>query len=191
MKKRFLCFAALFLLLPLCRTAALADAIAWDMEKAGYTVTVSAPDGVNFRAGPGTEYETLQSEPIPSGTKLYIEYVSGRWGETEYDGQIGWVALSQTTAAAAPSAAPAVTPVPAAPSAAPAETMQTAVSAPPAPSAAVPSAAASPNMEDPRPALFGGGSNTLIVGLLVLAVVLLAVVLILLIKKRTTTRNKK
>lgn len=77
---------------------AFADAAAWDMQPANYTVYVLTPDGgLNIRNGPGTEFNTVRSQPIPDYTELYIEYVSDGWGYTQYDGTYGWVYLGQTT----------------------------------------------------------------------------------------------
>lgn len=189
MRKLLLCLAALALMLPLCRTAALADAIAWDMDPADYDVWVAAPDGgVNFRAGPGTEYAKLQEDMIPNGTKLHIDYVSGKWGETTYGDQTGWIALSQTSKQApaaqstAPSAASAATASPAPASASP----SAAASASPTPGVTTaPSAAASASTTDvASPARVLGGSGVLLIALLVVAVVVLAIVLIVVIRKK-------
>ena len=64
-------------------------------------MVVSAPDGyVNFRYGPDTAYDIITQ--IPNGTYLTIEALGDEqrdhdyhWGETEYNGNYGWVALSQ------------------------------------------------------------------------------------------------
>ena len=194
MKKLLLCLSALFLLLPVCRTAALADAVAWDASPADYSVWVSAPDGgVNFRTGPGTEYEKLQSAMIPNGTKLNITSTSDGWGETQYGGQDGWVALSQTTtkapaATAAPAAAPAQTsaaaqtaaPATASASTSPAGTLPAVQSA--SPDAASPDVSASPaDLAVPGTV---SGVNLFVVGLLVAVIVVLAVVLIVVLRKK-------
>ena len=77
---------------------AFADAMAYDVEQAGYYVYVLTPDGgLNMRNGPGTEYNKVLSSTIPDYTRLYIELVSKNWGYTSYNGTYGWVALSQTT----------------------------------------------------------------------------------------------
>lgn len=190
MKKLLLCLSALILLLPLCRTAALADAVAWDMEKADYNVWVSASDGVNLRAGPGTEYDKLLPEAIPTGTKLYVSYVSDRWGETQYNGQDGWIALSQTTtqAPASTASAQAGTPASAAPTQAPAPTASAAAaSTPPAAQSAAPSVsspAVSASTTDVVTPASSGSVNLLVVGLLVAVIVVLAVVLIVVLRKK-------
>ncbi|MBQ2967235.1 MAG: hypothetical protein IJE10_03820 [Clostridia bacterium] len=76
----------------------LADAVAYDMDPAGYYVYVLTPDGgLNMRSGPGTNYNKVLESPIPDYEKLYIEYTSGNWGYTSYNGTHGWVALVQTT----------------------------------------------------------------------------------------------
>ena len=67
-----------------------------------YDVTVDAPDGgVNFRWGPGTKYEKVQSGMIPNGTVLHIETVAKadngkEWGCAKYGDNYGWVYLGQT-----------------------------------------------------------------------------------------------
>lgn len=67
-----------------------------------YDVSVSAPDGgVNFRYGPGAEYEKILDNVIPNGTVLHIQEAAKanngkEWGYTEYDGYYGWVFLGQT-----------------------------------------------------------------------------------------------
>ena len=77
---------------------AFSDAASYDMNPAGYYVYVLTPDGgLNMRHGPGTEYGKAMSGTIPDYTKLYIEYTSGNWGYTNYNGNYGWVALKQTT----------------------------------------------------------------------------------------------
>lgn len=77
---------------------AFSDAATYDMNPAGYYVYVLTPDGgLNMRHGPGTEYGKAMSGTIPDYTKLYIEYTSGNWGYTNYNGNYGWVALKQTT----------------------------------------------------------------------------------------------
>ena len=103
----FLCLAALLLF---CNVSCVfADAAAFDMNPAGYNVYVATPDGgLNFRSGPGTNYNTIIDHRIQDGTMLYIEFTSGNWGYTYYNGQYGWVALAQTT-----TTAPVSTPAPA------------------------------------------------------------------------------
>ena len=72
---------------------------AYDVD---YYVEVSAPDGgVNFRSGAGVEYGKILNSMIPNGTELHIEMEAradnGKmWGQTQYQGHWGWVALSQT-----------------------------------------------------------------------------------------------
>ena len=72
---------------------------AYDVD---YYVEVSAPDGgVNFRSGAGVEYGKILNSMIPNGTELHIEMEAradnGKmWGQTQYQGYWGWVALSQT-----------------------------------------------------------------------------------------------
>lgn len=114
MKKIILFLNVMLILLLGTGTAALADAITYDMEEAGYYVYVATPDGgLNMRYGPGTEYDRVMNYRIPDGVKLYIGYTSGNWGLTSYDGNEGWVALKQTTTTPpAPKTTPAPTPVP-------------------------------------------------------------------------------
>lgn len=74
-----------------------------------YYVEVSASDGgANLRSGAGVEYGTIISGMMPNGTVLHITRVATadngkKWGETEYQGSTGWVALSQTKTTSAPS----------------------------------------------------------------------------------------
>lgn len=114
MKKMMLILNVMLILLLGTGTVALADAIAYDMEEAGYYVYVATPDGgLNMRHGPGTEYERVMNYRIPDGVKLYIGYTSGNWGLTSYNGNDGWVALNQTTKTPpAPKKTPVPTPVP-------------------------------------------------------------------------------
>lgn len=73
---------------------------AWEAD---YFVSVSAPDGgVNFRQGPGVEYQKLIDEMIPNRTVLHVTAEAqasngNNWGLTEYEGQAGWIALTQVS----------------------------------------------------------------------------------------------
>ena len=73
---------------------------AWGAE---YYVVVSAPDGgVNFRWGPGVEYDRLISYMIPNGVILHVTKEAtasngNNWGFTEYEGMQGWIALTQVS----------------------------------------------------------------------------------------------
>lgn len=70
----------------------------YDKKEAGYYVYVLTPDGgLNMRQGPSTSYGKVRENPIPDYEKLYIEYVSGDWGYTSFEGDEGWVWLPQTT----------------------------------------------------------------------------------------------
>ena len=101
MKKTLLILTMVAILLFATVSTAFADAMVYDMVEAGYYVYVKTPDGgLNMRYGPGTEYDRVTTKRIPDGTRLYIGYVSGTWGYTEYNGNDGWVALSQTTTTA-------------------------------------------------------------------------------------------
>ena len=72
-------------------------------KEVNYNVEVSAPDGgVNFRWGPGAEYVKLQDDMIPNGTELHVSLEAAAqngnsWGLAEYDGQYGWIALTQVS----------------------------------------------------------------------------------------------
>lgn len=74
-----------------------------------YYVEVSASDGgANLRDGAGVEYQKIISGMMPNGTVLHITRVATadngkKWGLTEYQGNVGWVALSQTKTTSAPS----------------------------------------------------------------------------------------
>ena len=72
--------------------------------QASYSVYVNAKDGLglNLRAGPGTEYATVRSSPVPMYTRLTISRTEtsaagNPWGYTSYDGVSGWVCLVETT----------------------------------------------------------------------------------------------
>lgn len=59
-----------------------------------YFVTVSAPDGyVNFRKGPGTDYEIIQA--IDNGENMSVVEDNGKWLKVVYNRQEGYVAASQ------------------------------------------------------------------------------------------------
>lgn len=80
---------------------------------ANYDISVQAKDGLglNIRSGPGTEYPTLRSSPIPMYTQLHIAQTDTSaagepWGYTAYDGVSGWVCLVETQRVAS---SPAVT----------------------------------------------------------------------------------
>ncbi len=78
-----------------------AESYWYDYIDTDYEVVVAAPDGyVNFRYGPDTTYDIITR--IPNGTFLMIEALGDEkrdhdfhWGQTEYNGTYGWVALSQ------------------------------------------------------------------------------------------------
>ena len=73
-----------------------------------YYVEVNAPDGgVNLRYGAGADYDKVITNMIPNGTKLHIEMEAradnGKmWGQTQYNGDYGWVFLGQTKRVNAP-----------------------------------------------------------------------------------------
>ena len=63
-------------------------------EKSGiYNITYSA--GMRLRSGPGTGYKSL--DVIPAGTDIFVTEISGDWGYTYYNGQLGWVCLPTYT----------------------------------------------------------------------------------------------
>ena len=72
-------------------------------QRADYDIVVSAPDGgVNLRYGPGTEYGKILPDMIPNGVVLHVmqEAEAGNgnlWGNVNYSGYYGWVALTQCT----------------------------------------------------------------------------------------------
>ncbi len=114
----------LTLLLSMIMTAAVCYADAgiesmWpDLNYVDYDVKISAPDGgVNFRNGPGVEYDQLISGMIPNGTTVHVNMEArasnGKWwGEIVYEGCNGWIFLGQTTKISSqPEPAPAAEPV--------------------------------------------------------------------------------
>ncbi|MBO5064917.1 MAG: hypothetical protein J6D06_02255 [Clostridia bacterium] len=96
--KKFLTIGTVIMLLFLTIVPAFADSAAYPVEKADFYVYVATPDGgLNFRDGPGVEYNTIIDYRIPDGVQLHITATSDNWGLTEYDGKWGWVALKQTS----------------------------------------------------------------------------------------------
>lgn len=104
MKKRLrLCIlmGCLLCVLPLSLWADAAGDWYGSYEDADYYVTVAAPDGgVNLRYGPGVDYEAILDSPIPNGTQLHVIREApadngNYWGQTDYQGYYGWIALSQ------------------------------------------------------------------------------------------------
>lgn len=106
--KKFLAFVLTFMLvLSLMPGVVLADAIGdWNTEtEADYYVEVSAPDGyVNIRTGPDTSYDIMDKGYNGEVYHVIAEYVRGSWVQIEFDGRIGWVALSQVERTSAPAA---------------------------------------------------------------------------------------
>lgn len=97
-KTRWLPLVLLLILVFGNMQSAFADAVLYDMEPAGYHVYVATPDGgLNMRHGPGSGYSKVMQKRIPDNEKLYIEYISGKWGFTTFEGNNGWVYLPQTT----------------------------------------------------------------------------------------------
>ena len=86
-------------------TAVFGDALIDDGEEVptNIFVMVSADDGgVNFRSGPGTEYDKLMEGMIPNGLVLHVSRMKYNcdgitWGLTVYDGMEGWIALTEVT----------------------------------------------------------------------------------------------
>lgn len=74
----------------------------YNYQDADFWVVVDAPDNyVNFRYGPGTEYSIIM--PIYNGEYLHVTRTANNrfdglyWGQIEYDGQYGWISISQTS----------------------------------------------------------------------------------------------
>lgn len=63
------------------------------ISQTSYDVSVTAADGVNLREGPYTSYNKIAN--IPHGTVLHVGATYNGWGEVEYNGTYGWIALSQ------------------------------------------------------------------------------------------------
>ena len=98
MKKTAVILAVVMMVLCIYAPVSLADAIAYDVEPVNLYVYVATPDGgLNMRVGPGVEYSKVMKERIPDGVQLYITQKSGSWGYTSYNGNYGWVSLTQTT----------------------------------------------------------------------------------------------
>ena len=72
----------------------------WETD---YHVEVFAPDGgVNFRWGPGADYDKLTENMIPNGTVLHVSREAtasngNNWGLITYEEQTGWIALTQVS----------------------------------------------------------------------------------------------
>ena len=113
-KLRLLSIILLVSLIPAQLT--FADALAYDSHdhSVDYYVVVSASDGgCNFRYGPGVEYGQIISDMIPNGTVLHVtreaNAANGKpWGFVAYNGNSGWIALSQVSVTNAPSSGSAV-----------------------------------------------------------------------------------
>lgn len=183
MKKIMLVLNMILILLLGTGTGALADAITYDMEEAGYYVYVATPDGgLNMRYGPGTEYERVMNYRIPDGVKLYIGYTSGNWGLTTYDGNDGWVALKQTTTTPpAPKTTPVPTPVATqAQSPVATEIIQSTESA--VPTENVPEAQEAQDKEVVQRAMKG---QIVLVAVLVLLIIIIAVLLVMIINLKS------
>ena len=90
-----------------CVVMLLLPVLALPVQAASYPntnfyVQVSSSDGIiNFRSGPGTDYNVIGS--IGNGTVLaissmaYSPYDGFMWGSTVWNGYSGWVSLRQTT----------------------------------------------------------------------------------------------
>ena len=85
----------------LCAACAAFTALAALPALAEYDVIVNTEAGVNLRSGPGPEYDTVRSEPIPACTWLGIyetaKHNGNPWGKTQYGGDEGWIYLANTT----------------------------------------------------------------------------------------------
>ena len=161
--KRLTVILALFLCVALTVPGiALADAASggeYNFQEADFYVVVDAPDYyVNFRFGPGMEYGIKY--PIYNGEVLHVTATSDNyndglwWGQVNYNGDWGWISISQTSIIDDPYTEPETTaPVPQPTTAAPQPT--TAAPQPTAP------AAVSTGQEDQRGAdVIHGVRNT-------------------------------
>jgi len=114
--------------------SAMADAAVggeYNYQTADFYVVVDAPDYyVNFRYGPGMEYGIKY--PINNGEILHVTATSDNyydglwWGQVEYNGDWGWISISQTSMIDNPYQEPATTapePVTAAPAPEPETTL--------------------------------------------------------------------
>src|SRR5262249_50774724 len=52
---------------------------------------VNSPDGVNLRAGPGTDQRILAVVPLNSRLAVSGRSADGRWAQVSYNGLSGWV----------------------------------------------------------------------------------------------------
>ena len=104
--KRLTVILALFLCVALTVPGiALADAASggeYNFQEADFYVVVDAPDYyVNFRFGPGMEYGIKY--PIYNGEVLHVTATSDNyndglwWGQVNYNGDWGWISISQTS----------------------------------------------------------------------------------------------
>lgn len=62
-------------------------------DGAYYRVSVGSGNRLSFRAKPDEDSTKLNR--IDNGTRLYITEISGNWGKTTYDGETGWVCMTQ------------------------------------------------------------------------------------------------
>ena len=161
--KRLTVILALFLCVALTVPGiALADAASggeYNFQEADFYVVVDAPDYyVNFRFGPGMEYGIKY--PIYNGEVLHVTATSDNyndglwWGQVNYNGDWGWISISQTSIIDDPYTEPETT--------APAPQPTTAATQPtaPAPQPTAP-AAVSTGQEDQRGAdVIHGVRNT-------------------------------
>src|SRR5215208_6422389 len=84
-------------------------------QQPGQIAVVTDPDGLNLRAGPGTEFQSLGV--LPQGTELTVlgPFENGVWLPVSHQGRRGFVHSDYIQIRAAPPAStPAATPTPSA-----------------------------------------------------------------------------
>lgn len=58
-----------------------------------YRVSVGSGNRLSLRAKP--DEDSAKLDRIDNGTRLYITEIRGNWGKTTYDGETGWVCMTQ------------------------------------------------------------------------------------------------
>lgn len=69
------------------------DEDAYEEDGDYYIVTVGTNNRLSLREEP-SEYST-KLDRIENGTRLFIDELDGNWGHTKYNGQEGWVCISE------------------------------------------------------------------------------------------------
>lgn len=64
------------------------------IKQTSYDVVVNAKSGLNLREGPYTTYDSYRD--VPYGTLVHVGATYNGWGEVEYKGTYGWIALKYT-----------------------------------------------------------------------------------------------